>query len=216
MLVTRSILTTITSLPLAFSPCLAKSPMQLSSKINLSAQNTKLANDVFVRSASKVATEVVSNLPVKSGTHIKSATALSVEDLNNAINSLLPKKNLDKNPMKNKADVFIKMGEKYEVNPVTIVAIAMHESARGVSKGALNKNNIGGLMGRRGLRKYESVDTCIEAMAQILQKHVKNGRLTVNVVGNSGKYCAKYAAKNWIKDVLFYIKKIESFKTSQK
>lgn len=212
----RPILTTIASLPIAVLPCVAKNANEIKNVAQYTAKTATLKTDVFQSSAPKLAKEIKSTLAIKCATQINSKTALSVEELNNALNSLLPKKNLDKNPLKNKASVFIEMGEKYEVNPVTIIAIAMHESARGISSGALKKNNIGGLMGKRGLRSYDSVDNCIEAMAKLLQKHVQNGRSTVSKLGYSGKYCAKSVSRNWVKDVQFYIKKLESFKSSQK
>ena len=145
----------------------------------------------------------------QSATLISSKCDMSVEELNAAIERLLPKKNLDRNPLRNKADVFIQMGEKYEVNPVSLVAIAMCESARGVSSAALKKKNVGGLMGRKGLQTFKNVDDCIEQMAQILQRHTRNNRETISKLGNSGKYCAKSSAKNWIKHVNFYINQLE-------
>ena len=210
----RPLLTTLASLPIAFSPSIAKNANEIKDVALYTAQKTKLTTDVFQSSATKISKEIKPTLAVKSATQINSRTALSVEELNEALNSLLPKKHISRNPFKNKASVFIEMGEKYDVNPITIIAIAMHESGRGISSGALKKNNIGGIMGRGGLRRYESVDSCIEAMAKLLQKHVQNGRSTVSKLGYSGKYCAKSASRNWVKDVQFYIKKLESFKSS--
>lgn len=218
---------TITILPkilpglvLLTSPCCKAISIQADT-----VTRTALKSDVFEKTAAKAVKEGITGksteaatttatkiLPKGSATTINTSCEMSAEELDAAIAKLLPKKNLDKNPMRGKGSVFWEMGKKYGVNPISIIAIAMHESARGISSGALKKNNIGGLMGKKGLMTFKSVDDCIEKMAQILQRHTQNRRETISKLGNSGRYCAKSSAKNWIKDVNFYIKQLESKK----
>ena len=77
----------------------------------------------------------------------------------------------------------------------------MHESANGVSKASLQKNNIGGIMGKRGLRKFDNVESCIDSIANTVNTRVSEGRKTISSIGYSGKYCAKSEAPRWIKQV---------------
>ena len=99
--------------------------------------------------------------------------------------------------------------DKYGVNPVLLMAISMTESARGTSSAALNKNNVGGIMGKKGLRKFSNVESCIDVMAATVAKHHKERHLnTLYELAHSGKYCDKSVADQWIKHVMFYIKKL--------
>ena len=176
MMAIRPIMRTLVALPLAFSSCIAKNANEFTSTAATIVQKTQLKSDVFQKTATKAVSEVAnSHLPIKSATHMHSRTALTVEQLDNAIEELIkPKsKKHSRNALRGKGKVFMEMGEKYEVNPASILAIAMTESGRGVSSPALIKNNVGGLTGRKGLIKYSSVDDCIEAMAKLLQKHIK-------------------------------------------
>lgn len=133
----------------------------------------------------------------------------SVKEFNKLLNNLLLKKKNINNPLVNKADVFISKGKEYGVNPAVLMAIAMTESARGTSKAALSKNNVGGIMGKRSLRTFAKVDDCIEVMAQTISNHHNKSKLqSVADLGYSGKYCDKSVAEEWIKNVMFYIKKL--------
>lgn len=216
MIAIRPVLKSIIGLPLAFSPCSAKTPVKYTAKTATIITKSELKADTFQRTASKTVEEVA-KLPIKSGTQVNSRTALSAEELDQAIDTLAKAmgKKYSKCVLRGKGKVFLEMGEKYNVNPVSIIAIAMQESARGTSSGAIKKNNIGGLMGSRGLIKYSSVDSCIEAMAKLLQKHVKNGRTTIEKIGYSGKYCARSHSGEWVKNCKFYINKIEAFKAKK-
>lgn len=134
---------------------------------------------------------------------------ISTTELNVAFNNLLLKNKGVKNPMVNKAHVFISKGEKYGVNPIVLMAIAMTESARGTSAAAIKKNNVGGIMGRKSLRTFTCVEDCIDKMAETVALHHKKSHLnTLSELGYSGKYCDKSVAKEWINNVMFYIKKL--------
>lgn len=132
-----------------------------------------------------------------------------IEELNDSLNALLLKRKNQINPIINKTSVFIEKGNKYNVNPLVLMGIAMLESARGSSVAAVKKNNIGGIMGKKGLRTFENVDDCIDIMAATIAKHSKNHNLkTVNDLAYSGKYCDKKVAKEWAKNVMYYVNKL--------
>ncbi len=190
---------------------------------NKSANLVENNGDVFVRTKPGIVTDCftlkspsvkksVAKVPV-----IKSAKDVllvddpykSAKELNVLLNDLLLKKGNKTNPIKNKAAVFLNKAEKYNVNPIVLMAISMAESSRGTSVAARTKNNIGGIMGRNGLRKFSRVEDCIDAMAETVAKHHKESHLnTLEELGRSGKYCDKSVAEDWIKHVMFYIKKL--------
>lgn len=220
MITFRPIIGTLVGLPLAFSSCVAKNAVEYTAKTATIINKSDFNTDVFQKTtklASKATTEIASQLPIKSATQMNSRTALSAEDLDRAIETLAQGmgKKASQCVLIGKGKVFLEMGEKYGVNPVSIMAIAMQESARGTSAAARTKNNIGGLIGRKGQIKFDSVDSCIESMAKLLQKHIKNGRTTISALGKSGKYCAKSHSREWVKNCNFYIQKIESQKATQ-
>ena len=134
----------------------------------------------------------------------------TAEQLDYFIENLIPKKNgkKDYNPFYKKADTFIKIGEKYNVNPTVLIAIAMQESGRGTSFAALKKNNIGGIMLSKGHAKFQNVDDCIEKMAQIINERLSDNYNSIEKIGKSGKYCEKSVADLWIKNVMFYLNKM--------
>ena len=223
MIAIRPLMRAVVGLPLAFSSCVAKNVPPYMAEIATIANKTALNKDVFQKNTSKIASEIASEvaneaaskLPIKSGFYMNSRSALTAEQLDAAIDELIKpmNKKSKRNALKGKGRVFKEMGEKYGVNPVSILSIAMTESGRGISSAALTKNNIGGLTGAKGRLRYTSVDSCIEAMAKLLQKHIKNGRTTIQALGLSGKYCAKSQGKAWVKHNNFYIKQIEAHAT---
>ena len=121
--------------------------------------------------------------------------------MDEALNNLV--KNNSK--LKNKASAFIKSAQrdtlKNQLDPFVLIAISMHESANGVSKASLQKNNIGGIMGKGGLRKFNNVESCIDSIANTVNTRVSEGRKTISSIGYSGRYCAKSAAPNWVAQV---------------
>ncbi len=197
------------------------------------------SGDAFIKSVSDVASDVVSSnkvamkseisstsAPVKKAAKPKMKTPVvksakevrimdnvhkSPQEMNVALNSLLVRKTAQANPLKNKAGLFITKANKYGVNPVVLMAISLAESARGTSSAAIKKNNVGGIMGQRGLRKFEKVEDCIEKMAETLSNHHNKLNIdTLEELGRSGKYCNKSASATWIKHVMFYVKKLSS------
>ena len=83
---------------------------------------------------------------------------------------------------------FINAGKKYDLDPNLLSAIAIHETGNGTSRAANEKNNIAGMMGKNGLRSYDSVEESIFDMARNLrQNYVDQGKTTIAAIG------AKYA-----------------------
>ena len=124
--------------------------------------------------------------------------------MNQALNNLI--KNNSK--LKDKAAAFVKSAQKdalaNKLDPFVLIAISMEESAKGNSKASLQKNNIGGIMGKGGLRKFDNVESCIDSIANTINKRVKEGHKTISSIGYSGRYCAKSVAPQWIKNVTRY------------
>lgn len=73
------------------------------------------------------------------------------------------------------------------VDPVLMEAIIRHESANATSRAARTKNNLAGIMGRRGQRRYESKEACVYDLARILGNYKARGRVTVAQIGRV--YC---------------------------
>ena len=71
-------------------------------------------------------------------------------------------------------------------------AIIRHESANATSYSARRRNNLAGIMGRRGQRKYESKEACVNDLAQILAKYRAKGRVTVAQIGRA--YCSSHSS----------------------
>ena len=124
--------------------------------------------------------------------------------MNQALNNLI--KNNSK--LKDKAAAFVKSAQNEshanKLDPFVLIAISMEESARGVSNASMQKNNIGGIMGKRGLRKFDNVESCIDSIASTINKRVTEGYKTISSIGYSGRYCAKSVAPHWIKNVTMY------------
>ncbi|RPK20040.1 glucosaminidase domain-containing protein [Paenibacillus xylanexedens] len=85
--------------------------------------------------------------------------------------------------LKGKGSVFANSAKSNNVDPYLIAAIAMHETGNGTSSAIRNKNNVGGLMGRNGLKRFDSVDASIEYMSNLIEeKYVANGRETIKEI----------------------------------
>lgn len=90
---------------------------------------------------------------------------------------------------------FITAGQKYNLNPLFLAAIAQHETGNGTSRAILEKNNVAGMMGRNGLRTYNTLQESIDAMASNLRRNYLNqGLTTVSQIG------AKYAPVGALND----------------
>ncbi len=86
---------------------------------------------------------------------------------------------------------------RHGVDPVLMEAIMRHESANGTSFSARRRNNLAGIMGRRGQRQYGSKEDCVNDLASILAKYRQRGRVTVAQIARS--YCASHSS--WTRHV---------------
>lgn len=130
--------------------------------------------------------------------------------------SLLLDNEKHKNPLNGKGGVFIAKAREKGVNPVVLMAISLHESARGASVLAKEKHNIGGIMVKRGKKyvpkHFSNVNVCIADMSDILKTHNQaSGIQTVKDLAYAGKYCAKSEAKEWINAVMYYVNQLQEF-----
>lgn len=94
----------------------------------------------------------------------------------------------------------------YGVDPVLMEAIIRHESANATSKAARRKNNLAGIMGRRGQRSYGSKEECVKDLARILGNYKAKGRVSVAQISRT--YCRSHA--QWVRYVNSYMGQIRS------
>ena len=97
---------------------------------------------------------------------------------------------------------------KHGVDPVLMEAIIRHESANGTSYSARRRNNLAGIMGRGGQRRYASKEACVTDLAQLLAKYRAKGRVTVAQIGRV--YCASHSS--WASGVNRYMNQIRGGK----
>ncbi len=94
------------------------------------------------------------------------------------------------------------------VDPVLMEAIIRHESANATSKAARKKNNLAGIMGRRGQRRYESKEECVHDLGRLLGKYKARGRVTVAQIGRV--YCQ--SGSPWASYINTYMRQIKDGK----
>ena len=98
-----------------------------------------------------------------------------------------------KGVLEGKGQAFIDAQNKYGISASVLVGICMNESAKGSSKLAKNKNNVGGvrISGSTKFRTFESVDACIMEMARFLKTgYVDNSdRPLTKLYQVNAKYC---------------------------
>lgn len=95
---------------------------------------------------------------------------------------------------------------KNGIDPVLMEAIIRHESGNATSHAARTKNNLAGIMGRKGQRQYASKEECISHLGSILAKYKARGRVTVSQIGRV--YCATRSP--WASRVTFFMNQIRS------
>lgn len=107
--------------------------------------------------------------------------------------------------LQGKAKAFIEAGKKYNIDPRILVAIAMCESTRGTSEKARKLNNIGGLKINGKYHHFENIEASIDSIAKTIDSRCQEGYTTPQKVANSGRYCAKSAAKLWLSNINSYL-----------
>lgn len=170
---------------------------------NVSNEKVRKENGaMFTRFSSKISTN--SSITLKNPPHFDK------EVFTQALNSLVKGNSKMKNMGNNFVNSSIKDLFRKPLNPFIVVAIAMHESAGGVSKAALQKNNIGGITGKNGLRKFNSVEQCIDSITSTVNKRVTEGYTSISKVGNSGRYCAKSVGPQWSAQVASFAEQLRA------
>lgn len=96
----------------------------------------------------------------------------------------------------------------YGVDPVLMEAIIRHESAHATSHAAQRKNNLAGIMGRSGQRRYESKEQCVQDLARILADYKAKGRTSLTQIART--YCASHS--EWVGRVGHNMKAIRNGK----
>ena len=100
---------------------------------------------------------------------------------------------------------------KNGVDPVLMEAIIRYESANATSSAARRKNNLAGIMGSRGQRRYETKEACVQDLARLLAEYRAKGRVTL--VQISRAYCSSH--QKWVNRVTTYMGAIRSGKWGQ-
>lgn len=80
-----------------------------------------------------------------------------------------------------------KVAKDNGIDPVLMEAIMRHESGHGTSNAARTRNNLAGIMGRKGLRSYSSKAECVSDLGKLLAKYKAKGRVTPAQIGRV--YC---------------------------
>lgn len=101
--------------------------------------------------------------------------------------------------------VISKVAKENGIDPVLMEAIMRHESGHGNSYSARNRNNLAGIMGRKGQRVYASKEACVKDLGSILAKYKASGRKTTAQIGK--KYCT---IGGWASQVNTHMKAIRS------
>lgn len=100
-----------------------------------------------------------------------------------------------------------KVADKNGVDPILMEAIMRHESGHGKSVAARSKNNLAGIMGRKGQRAYSSKTECVEDLGKLLARYKAKGRVTTKQIGKI--YCT---TGGWDKHVNTHISEIKAGK----
>ncbi len=171
------------------------------------------SQDIYEPAAEVVKKATVTKIVPKTADKIKlmaKGTPQNLEKLSNSFNDLLLDNENKKNPLNNKGRIFIREAKRHGVNPELLMAIALHESARGTSSAVRERHNIGGIMtSKQKLKIFSNIDLCIDQMAETLAFHHREDKInTVKELAYAGKYCAKNEAQEWIKGVMYYLNEL--------
>lgn len=130
---------------------------------------------------------------------LRNPTCLTAEDLDKHLGGVLA----------GKGELFKQAEEKYNVNALFLVAVAMFESTNGTSNKALSRKNCFGLKGKT----FETVDEGIDYVAMILSSetgyYYGRKKYTIEKVGKT--YAPEYdnpGNKRWIPSVISLMKKV--------
>ncbi len=152
---------------------------------------------------------VVNPKPLGPNSDLRTNYEWSVEEFGEVLDKLLNnpkyKGKFKHSVLQNKEEAFVKAGKEFNIDPRMLVAIAMHESTRGISYKAQKLNNIGGLRINGEYHHFESVDESIRSIAKTLASRYSEGFKTPREVAYSGRYCEKRVAPTWLANIDFYL-----------
>jgi hypothetical protein len=119
--------------------------------------------------------------------HLEQLTSTSSESLRFQSTSAARINQVLGGKLKGMGEAFVQAGQRYNVDPALLAAIAQHETGNGTSKAAAIKNNIAGMMGKNGLKSYATIEESIMDMARNLSKNYLGAGLTT-ISKIAGKY----------------------------
>lgn len=93
---------------------------------------------------------------------------------------------------------------EHGIDPVLMEAIIRHESAHATSSAARRKNNLAGIMGRSGQRRYETKEDCVRDLARILGEYKAKGRVSVAQIGRV--YCTTVGWARYVNSAMAAIR----------
>ncbi|WHZ05410.1 glucosaminidase domain-containing protein [Neobacillus sp. YX16] len=113
-------------------------------------------------------------------------------------------------------EAIVRAGQKHNIDPALLAAVAQHETGNGTSKAAIEKNNVAGMMGKNGLKSYASVEESIMDMARNLSKnYLGEGLSSISQIG--AKYAPIGAANDptklnnhWVTGVTRFINQLKA------
>ena len=132
-----------------------------------------------------------------------------------------------KGVLRNKGNVIISCARQYNICPIFLTAVLMHESANGCSNFAENKNNVAGIMrvakvkvkgkwiNKSVPKEFDSVEECIRFTARLLGSETYAGGKRDTIGEIQQVYCP-IGAKNdpkklnghWLGGVMGYMEKL--------
>lgn len=132
---------------------------------------------------------------------LRQPTCLTAQDLDNHLGGVL----------KGKGEQFKKAEEKYKVNALFLVAVAIFESGNGTSNRAKTKFNCFGLKGK----SFKNIDDCIDYTAMILSSddgyYYGRKKYTIEKVGKTyAPISDNKGNARWIPAVVSIMKKIHN------
>lgn len=130
--------------------------------------------------------------------------------LNNRIKRYLKIQGKKNSSLMNTAEAFIKAAEEKGIDPILLMSVAIHESAYGTSRAALDKNNIGGLMANGKVLHYENISDSISIAAKVLAKNKNLG--SISKVAMEGNYVVEHDQGRalWCKNIISYANDIRN------
>jgi hypothetical protein len=110
---------------------------------------------------------------------------ISAEDKRNAKIKQIASKidNQLEGKLADKGAVFAEAAVSNDVDPYLVAAISIHETGNGDSKAIHNKNNVGGMMGSNGLKRFSSVNESIQTLSELIKnRYVDKGLDTIQEI----------------------------------